>query len=60
MEKILTISKEEGADGVIFWGDYKAFTTKDKCMDVYKYLNTTLGPMVKKVLDLPQKPKSTQ
>lgn len=55
MENILKISKEEGADGVIVWGNYMDFTTKEKCTDVYTYLQTSLGPTVKKVLELPQK-----
>lgn len=55
MENILKISKEEGADGVIVLGKYMDFTTKAKCTDVYTYLQTSLGPIVKKVLELPHK-----
>lgn len=47
---LLTIPKEEGADGVIMWGASADFDSEEKCVEFKKYLDTTMGPAVKKVV----------
>lgn len=48
-------SFDAGMDGVIIWDSSKNFKSRTDCQDVQDYLQSSLGPLVKKVIDFAEK-----
>lgn len=43
-----SIFKSYGTDGMIIWGSSSDVNTKQKCKDLYNYIDTVLGPAIVK------------
>lgn len=42
---------EMGLSGIVFWGSKNDTHTAESCLQVQSYLNSTLGPFVKEIID---------
>ncbi|XP_012343792.1 hyaluronidase-like [Apis florea] len=49
LEATLRKITDLGADGFIIWGSSDDINTREKCLQFREYLNTDLGPVVKRI-----------
>ncbi|XP_068239859.1 hyaluronidase-like [Palaemon carinicauda] len=49
------MSKEQGIDGSVIWGSSSCLDSIQKCLDYKDFVETTMGPIVKSILESPVK-----